>query len=331
MSTVASVANPALDYDYTVSKLFVYATVAFGIVGLLLGVVIAAQMAFPELNYLAGEYGTFSRLRPLHTNGIIFGFTLSGVWAGWYYIGQRVLKVSYVEHPFLQMIGVLHFWTYIILMALAVISLFAGMTTSKEYSELIWPLDVLVVVVWVLWGTSLFGTMGVRREKTLYISLWYFIATFIAVATLFIFNNLAIPTWLVSGEGAWWHSVSAYAGTNDALVQWWFGHNAVAFVFTAAIIALAYYFIPKESGQAVFSYKLSLFSFWGLMFVYIWAGGHHLIYSTVPDWMQTMGSVFSVILILPSNSFTPLVAYTMFAFHIVYIVVLISCEKNPFF
>jgi len=292
--------NPALEYDYSISKLFVYATLAFGIVGLLLGVVIAFQLAFPDLNYLAGEYGTFSRLRPLHTSGIIFGFTLSGIWAGWYYLGQRVLKISYNEYPFLKFIGHLHFWAYIVMMALAVVSLFAGMTSSKEYSELVWPLDLLVVVVWVLWGVSLFGSMGVRREKTIYISLWYFIATFVAIAALFIFNNLQIPTYFVSGVGAWTHSISLYAGTNDALVQWWFGHNAVAFVFTSGIIALIYYFLPKESGQPVFSYKLSLFSFWGLMFVYIWAGSHHLIYSTVPDWMQTMGSVFSVILILPS-------------------------------
>ncbi len=292
--------NSALEYDYSISKLFVYATIAFGIVGLLLGVVIAFQMAFPELNYLAGEYGTFSRLRPLHTNGIIYGFTLSGVWAGWYYLGQRVLKITYNEHPFLKVIGHVHFWAYIVLMALAVVSLFAGLTQSKEYSELVWPLDLLVVVVWVLWGISLFGSMGVRREHTIYISLWYFIATFVAISALYIFNNLAVPTYLVSGYGSFFNSVSLYSGTNDAMVQWWFGHNAVAFVFTSAIIGLIYYFLPKESGQPIFSYKLTLFSFWGLMFVYIWAGSHHLLYSTVPDWMQSLGSIFSVILILPS-------------------------------
>ncbi|MGD9596775.1 MAG: cytochrome-c oxidase, cbb3-type subunit I [Wolinella sp.] len=292
--------NSALEYDYSISKLFVYATIAFGIVGLLLGVVIAFQMAFPELNYLAGEYGTFSRLRPLHTNGIIYGFTLSGIWAGWYYLGQRVLKITYNEHPFLKVIGHVHFWAYIVLMALAVVSLFAGLTQSKEYSELVWPLDLLVVVVWVLWGISLFGSMGVRREQTIYISLWYFIATFVAISALYIFNNLAVPTYLVSGYGSFFNSVSLYSGTNDAMVQWWFGHNAVAFVFTSAIIGLIYYFLPKESGQPIFSYKLTLFSFWGLMFVYIWAGSHHLLYSTVPDWMQSLGSIFSVILILPS-------------------------------
>lgn len=292
--------NPALEYDYSIAKLFLFATIVFGIVGLLLGVIIAFQMAFPNLNYLAGEFGTFGRLRPLHTNGIIYGFTLSGIWAAWYYLGQRVLKISYNEHPFLKFIGYLHFVLYIVLMALAVASLFAGLTQSKEYSELVWPLDLLVVVVWVLWGVSLFGSMGVRREQTIYISLWYFIATFVAISALYIFNNLSIPTYLVSGVGSVWNSISLYAGTNDAMVQWWFGHNAVAFVFTSGIIGVIYYFLPKESGQPIFSYKLTLFSFWGLMFVYIWAGSHHLIYSTVPDWMQTMGSIFSVVLILPS-------------------------------
>ncbi|AWI34676.1 cytochrome-c oxidase, cbb3-type subunit I [Helicobacter apodemus] len=292
--------NSALEYDYSIAKLFLFATVAFGIVGLLLGVIIAFQMAFPNLNYLAGEFGTFGRLRPLHTNGIIYGFTLSGIWATWYYVGQRVLKISYNEYPFLRFIGYLHFCLYILLMILAVISLFAGLTQSKEYSELVWPLDLLVVIVWVLWGFSLFGSMALRREQTIYITLWYFIATFVAISALYIFNNLSIPTYFVSGVGSILHSISFYAGTNDAMIQWWFGHNAVAFVFTSGIIGIIYYFLPKESGQPIFSYKLTLFSFWGLMFVYIWAGSHHLIYSTVPDWMQTMGSIFSVVLILPS-------------------------------
>lgn len=292
--------NSALEYDYSIAKLFLFATVAFGIVGLLLGVIIAFQMAFPNLNYLAGEFGTFGRLRPLHTNGVIYGFTLSGIWATWYYVGQRVLKISYNEYPFLRFIGYLHFCLYILLMILAVISLFAGLTQSKEYSELVWPLDLLVVIVWVLWGFSLFGSMALRREQTIYITLWYFIATFVAISALYIFNNLSIPTYFVSGVGSILHSISFYAGTNDAMVQWWFGHNAVAFVFTSGIIGIIYYFLPKESGQPIFSYKLTLFSFWGLMFVYIWAGSHHLIYSTVPDWMQTMGSIFSVVLILPS-------------------------------
>ncbi|MBD5167187.1 MAG: cytochrome-c oxidase, cbb3-type subunit I [Helicobacter sp.] len=300
MQSVGSTTKALPEYDYTVAKLFLFTTLIFGIVGMLIGVVLAFQMASPSLNYLAGEFGTFSRLRPLHTNGIIYGFTLSGIWAGWYYLGQRVLKISYYEHPFLRIVGLLHFWVYLALMVLAVLSLFAGMSQSKEYSELVWPLDLLVVVVWVLWGISLFGSMAVRREQTVYISLWYFMATFVAIATLYIFNNLSIPTYFVAGTGDIFHSISFYAGTNDAMVQWWFGHNAVAFVFTSAVIGLIYYFLPKESGQPIFSYKLTLFSFWSLIFVYVWAGGHHLIYSTVPDWMQTLGSVFSVVLILPS-------------------------------
>lgn len=295
--------NPsnALSYDYTVAKLFMFATILFGIIGMVIGVLIAFQMAYPDLNYLAGEYATFSRLRPLHTSGVIFGFMLSGIWATWYYVGQRVLKVSMAESGFLMFIGKLHFWLYMLLMVVAVFTLFAGISTSKEYAELEWPLDILVVLVWVLWGVSIFGLIGIRREKTLYISVWYYIATFLGIAMLYLFNNMSVPTYFASGGiGNWWHSVSMYAGTNDALVQWWYGHNAVAFVFTVGIIAQIYYFLPKESGQPIFSYKLSLFAFWGLMFVYLWAGGHHLIYSTVPDWMQTMGSIFSVVLILPS-------------------------------
>jgi cytochrome c oxidase cbb3-type subunit 1 len=292
--------NAVTGYNYDVAKLFLFTTIAFGIIGMTIGVLIAFQMAFPDLNYLFGEYGTFSRLRPLHTNGVAFGFTLSGIFATWYYVGQRVLKVSYNEHPFLVTIGKLHFWVYLITLLLGVVTLFMGITTSKEYSELEWPLDLLVVVFWVLWGASIFGTIAVRREQTLYISVWYYIACFFGVAMLYVFNNMAVPTYFIAGAGDWYHSVSMYAGTNDALVQWWYGHNAVAFVFTVPIVAMSYYFLPKESGQAVYSYKLSLLSFWGLMFVYLWAGGHHLIYSTVPDWMQTMGSVMSVILILPS-------------------------------
>jgi cytochrome c oxidase cbb3-type subunit 1 len=292
--------NAAVGYDYTVAKWFTFATIAFGIIGMGIGVLIAFQMAFPELNYLAGEYATFSRLRPLHTNGVAFGFTLSGIFATWYYVGQRVLKVSLAEHPFLNGVAKLHFFVYIVTILLAVVTLFAGITTSKEYAELEWPLDLLVVVFWVLWGVSIFGTISVRREKSLYISVWYYIGSFLAVAMLYLFNNMAVPTYFVSGVGDWYHSVSMYAGTNDAIVEWWYGHNAVGFVFTVPIVAMIYYFLPKESGQAIYSYKLSLLAFWGLMFVYVWAGGHHLIYSTVPDWMQTMGSVMSVVLILPS-------------------------------
>ena len=293
--------NAALEYDYSIVKLFMWTTVIFGIVGMAIGVLIAAQLAFPDLNYLFGEYGTFSRLRPLHTNVVIYGFTLSGIWASMYYVSQRVLKVSLLESGFLRLMSKLHFLLYMIVAAAMVVTLLLGITANKEYAQMEWPLDILVVLTWVVSGIALFGMIGLRREKTLYISMWYFIAFFLGVAMLYLFNNMEVPTKFFSGGlGAWYHSVSMYAGTNDALVQWWWGHNAVAFVFTVPIIAMIYYYLPKESGQAVYSYKLSLLSFWGLMFVYLWAGGHHLIWSTVPDWMQTMGSVFSVVLILPS-------------------------------
>jgi len=256
----------ALEYDYTVAKMFTISTIVLGIVGMSIGVFIAFELAFPELSNLFGEYGTFGRLRPLHTDSVAFGFTLSGIWASWYYFGQRILKVSMAESPFMMFIGKLHFWLYMAGVVAIVISLLMGIT-----------------------------------EKYLYISMWYMIAFYVAVAMLYIFNNMEIPTYFASGgHGAWYHSVSMYAGTNDALVQWWYGHNAVAFLFTTPIIALIYYFLPQESGQPVFSYKLSIISFWGLMFVYLWAGGHHLLFSTVPDWLQTMGSIFSIVLILPS-------------------------------
>jgi cytochrome c oxidase cbb3-type subunit I len=297
--------NRPLEYDYTVAKWFMLTTVLLGIVGMLVGVILAWQLAFPQVNLMLGEglaeYTNFSRLRPLHTDAVIFGFTLSGIWATWYYVGQRVLKVSMAESKFLMALGKIHFWLYLLVVVAVVGSLLLGITTSKEYAEFEWPIDIAVVVVWVIWGMSIFGLIGIRREKSLYISIWYYIATFLGIAMLYLFNNMAIPTYFASGGiGAWYHSVSMYSGTNDALVQWWYGHNAVAFGFTVPIVAMIYYFLPKESGQAVYSYKLSLLAFWGLMFVYLWAGGHHLIYSTVPDWMQTMGSVFSVVLILPS-------------------------------
>jgi len=293
--------NAALEYDYSLAKKFTFLTILFGILGMLVGTLIAAQMAFPELNYLLGEYGTFSRLRPIHTNTVVFGFTVSGIFATWFYLGQRVLKVSMAESKFLMVIGNIQFWLYFVGALLATVSLLFGVTESKEYAQYEWPFDLVVVVVWVLWGVGMMGLIGIRREKALYISVWYYLACFLGVAMLYLFNNMSIPTYFATeGLGNILHSVSMYAGTNDALVQWWYGHNAVAFGFTVPIVGMIYYFLPKESGQAIYSYKLSLLSFWGLMFVYLWAGSHHLLWSTVPDWMQTMGSAFSVVLILPS-------------------------------
>ena len=293
--------NAALEYDYSLAKKFTFLTILFGFLGMLVGTIIAAQLAFPELNYLLGEYGTFSRLRPIHTNTVVFGFTVSGIFATWFYFGQRVLKVSIAESKFLMVLGNIQFWLYFVGALAATISLLLGYSTSKEYAQYEWPFDVVVVLIWVLWGVNMMGLIGIRREKALYISIWYYLACFLGIAMLYLFNNMEIPTYFTSGGlGNPLHSVSMYAGTNDALVQWWYGHNAVAFGFTVPIVGMIYYFLPKESGQAIYSYKLSLLSFWGLMFVYLWAGSHHLLWSTVPDWMQTMGSAFSVVLILPS-------------------------------
>jgi cytochrome c oxidase cbb3-type subunit 1 len=251
--------NTVLEYDYSVAKLFTYTTILFGFLGMLVGTIIALQMAFPGLNELLGEYSTFGRLRPIHTNTVIFGFTVSGIFATWYYVGQRVLKVSMAESKFLMIIGKVHFWIYFIAALLATISLLFGISGGKEYAQYEWPFDLAVVVLWVLWGVSMMGLIGIRREKALYISIWYYLAAFLGIAMLYLFNNMTIPTYFATdGLGSFFHSVSMYAGTNDALVQWWYGHNAVAFGFTVPIVGIIYYFLPKESGQAIFSYKFSL-------------------------------------------------------------------------
>ncbi len=257
--------NAALEYDYSLAKKFTFLTILFGFLGMLVGTIIAAQMAFPELNYLLGEYGTFSRLRPIHTNTVVFGFTVSGIFATWFYLGQRVLKVSMAESKFLMVVGNLQFWIYFIGALLATVSLLFGVSSSKEYAEYEWPFDLVVVVVWVLWGIGMMGLIGIRREKALYISVWYYLACFLGIAMLYLFNNMSIPTYFATeGLGNVLHSVSMYSGTNDALVQWWYGHNAVAFGFTVPIVGMIYYFLPKESGQAIYSYKLSLLSFLGI-------------------------------------------------------------------
>ncbi len=290
----------AIAYDYTIAKAYAILAIVLGMVGMTVGVYIAFQLSFPGLNDLFGQYGTFGRLRPLHTDAVAFGFTVSGIFATWYYVGQRVLKVSMAESKFLMGLAKLQVLIYVLTVVAIVYSLVSGITTSKEYAEFEWPIDIAIVVVWVIWGVEIFGLIGLRRERVLYISVWYYIATFLGIAMLYLFNNMEVPTYLIAHVGSAWKSVSMYSGSNDAMVQWWYGHNAVAFVFTVPIIAMIYYFLPKESGQPIFSYKLSLLSFWGLIFVYLWAGPHHLLYSTVPDWVQTMGSIFSVVLILPS-------------------------------
>lgn len=283
------------DYDYSVAKGFAISTLIWGAVGMSVGLIIALELVFPQLNADL-PWLSFNRLRPLHTNAVIFGFTLAGVFASWYYVSQRVLKVRMV----LPGVGMFHLILFNLIIVLAAVTLLMGHTQSKEYHELSWWVDILVVVMWLSWGVHIFAMLGARKEKTLYVSIWYYVACFIAVSMLFLINGLAIPTWFVTQTGNWWHSVSMFAGTNDAQVQWWFGHNAVAFVLTVPIIAISYYFIPKQANQPVYSYRLSLWSFWGLMFVYLWAGPHHMMYSTIPDWVQTLGMVFSLVLIIPS-------------------------------
>jgi cytochrome c oxidase cbb3-type subunit 1 len=287
--------NTSTQYDYSVAKGFAISALIWGAAGMLIGLILALQLVFPVLNFDL-PWLSFNRLRPLHTNAVIYGFTLSSVFSVWYYVSQRVLKVRMV----LPGVAKFHLIFYNLIIVLAVFSLLAGANSSKEYAELQWPIDILIVVMWLSWGVNIFAMCGARKEKTIYVSIWYFIASFLGVAMVYLFNNIAIPTYFVAGMGKWYHAISMYSGTNDANIQWWFGHNAVAFVLTVPIIAMAYYMIPKEAKQPIYSYKLSLWSFWGLMFVYLWAGPHHLLYSTLPDWVQTVGVVLSLALIIPS-------------------------------
>jgi cytochrome c oxidase cbb3-type subunit 1 len=291
----AAQSSQPIEYDYSVAKGFVISAMIWGVLGMSFGVTLAWELVFPSING-GNPYLSFNRLRPIHTNTVIFGFCLSAIFATWYYVSQRVLKVRMV----LPTVAKFHLVIYNAIIVLGLWALFTGQTSSKEYAELPWYLDILVVVMWLTWGAHIFSMFGARREKTFYVSLWYYTACFLGVGMLYLFNNLAVPTYFVTGTGSWMHSVSMYAGTNDAQVQWWYGHNAVAFVFTVPIVAISYYFIPKQANQPIYSYRLSLWSFWGLIFVYLWAGPHHMHYSTIPDWVQTLGMVFSLVLIIPS-------------------------------
>ncbi len=274
-------------YDDATVRWFVYATVLWGVVGMLVGVLIAVQMGYPGANI--GEYLTFGRLRPLHTNAVIFAFAGNGIFAAIYYSSQRLLKAR----MFSDLLSKLHFWGWQGIIVSAAVSLPLGYTTSKEYAELEWPIDIAITVVWVIFAINFFGTLWKRREKHIYVAIWFYIATIVTVAVLHIFNSLEVP---VDGM----KSYSAYAGAQDALVQWWYGHNAVAFFLTTPFLGLMYYFLPKAAERPVFSYKLSIIHFWSLVFIYIWAGPHHLHYTALPEWASTLGMVFSVMLWMPS-------------------------------
>ena len=275
-------------YDNRLSNMFLWATVLWGVVGMLVGLTAAYELIFP---HLSGNISwlVFSRIRPVHTNAAIFAFVGNGIFTAIYYSTPRLLKTPMYS----KLLGNIHFWGWQLIIVLAALTLPFGFTQSKEYAELIWPIDVLVVLIWVIFGLNLIMTLVKRRVKHIYVSIWFYLATWVTIAVLYITNNLVIPV-------SWTMSYPIYAGIQDALVQWWYGHNAVAFFLTTPVLGMMYYFVPKASNRPIYSYKLSIIHFWALIFLYIWAGPHHLLYSALPDWAQALGVVFSIMLIAPS-------------------------------
>ena len=281
--------NSALpNYDDAIVKKFIVATLIFGVVGMLVGVILALQLAYWPAN-LGVPYTTFGRLRPLHTNAVIFAFTGNFIFAGIYYSLQRLLKTR----MFNDTLSAIHFWGWQAIIVSAAISLPLGLTQSKEYAELIWPIDIAIAVIWVIFAINFFGTIAIRRVKHLYVAIWFYMSMVITIAVLHIVNNLALPATLT-------RSYPIYSGLTDGLVQWWYGHNSVGFLLTTPILGLMYYFLPKAAERPVYSYRLSIIHFWALVFLYIWAGPHHLLYSALPDWAQSVGMVFSLMLLAPS-------------------------------
>ena len=279
------------NYDNKIVRNFAYATVIWGVTGMLVGLIAALQLAFPDFfnDYLGFKWVSFGRIRPLHTNAVIFAFVGNGIFMGYYYSLQRLLK----SRMWSDKMSYLHFWGRQTIIVCAVLTLPFGYTTGKEYAELEWWIDIMIAGIWVVWGWNMFATILNRRVQHLYVAIWFYIATFVTVAMLHIFNSFELPVSFLK-------SYSWYAGVQDALVQWWYGHNAVAFFLTTPYLGLMYYFVPKAANRPVYSYRLSIIHFWALIFLYIWAGPHHLLYSTLPDWAQSLGVVFSVMLIAPS-------------------------------
>lgn len=274
-------------YNYKVVRQFAIMTVVWGIVGMLVGVIIAAQLVWPELNF--GPWFHFGRLRPLHTNAVIFAFGGCALFATSYYVVQRTSQVRL----FAEKLASFTFWGWQLVIVLAAVTLPLGFTSGKEYAELEWPIDILIAVIWVSYAIVFFGTIAVRKVKHIYVANWFYGAFILAVALLHIVNSMALPV-------SFTKSYSAYAGAVDAMVQWWYGHNAVGFFLTAAFLGMMYYFVPKQAGRPVYSYRLSVVHFWALIFTYMWAGPHHLHYTALPDWTQSIGMVFSLILLAPS-------------------------------
>jgi len=274
-------------YNDKITRQFIFASVAFGIIGMLVGATAALQLAFWPAN--VGQYFSFGRLRPLHTNAVIFAFVGNMIFAGIYYSSQRLLKVRLPSN----LLGAIHFWGWQLIIVSAVITLPLGMTQGKEYAELEWPIDIAIAIVWLVFAYNFFWMLKRRNEKQLYVALWFYIASIITITVLHVVNSLAIPVDLFK-------SYSVFGGVQDALVQWWYGHNAVAFFLTTPVLGIMYYFIPKASNRPVFSYRLSIIHFWALVFLYIWAGPHHLLNTALPDWAQTLGMIFSLMLWAPS-------------------------------
>lgn len=275
-------------YDNKIVKKFLYASIVFGVVGMLVGLLLAIMFMFPNLTD-GISWLSFGRLRPLHTNAVIFAFVGNAIFAGVYYSLQRLLKTRMYS----DLLSNINFWGWQLIIVAAAITLPLGFTTSKEYAELEWPIDIAIALIWVVFGINMIMTILRRRERHMYVAIWFYIATFVTVAVLHIFNSLELPVSALK-------SYSVYAGVQDALVQWWYGHNAVAFFLTTPFLGLMYYFVPKAANRPVYSYRLSIIHFWSLIFIYIWAGPHHLLYSALPDWAQNLGVVFSVMLIAPS-------------------------------
>jgi cytochrome c oxidase cbb3-type subunit I/II len=277
-------------FQYDNVKNFLYATMLWGVVGMSVGLLLAFMFLFPNMTD-GISWLSFGRLRPLHTNAVIFAFVGNAIFAGVYYSTQRLLKAR----MFNDVLSKINFWGWQAIIVGAAITLPLGYSTSKEYAELEWPFDIAIAVIWVVFGWNLIGTILKRRQRHLYVAIWFYIATFVTVAVLHIFNSLAVP---VSFGGM--KSYSVYAGVQDALVQWWYGHNAVAFFLTTPFLGLMYYFVPKAANRPVYSYRLSIVHFWSLIFIYIWAGPHHLLYTALPEWAQNLGVAFSIMLLMPS-------------------------------
>ncbi len=276
------------NYDNRIVRDFGIATIVWGIIGMTVGLLVAVQLIWPFMN-LDNQYTTFGRIRPLHTNAVIFAFVGNGIFMGVYYSMQRLLKAR----MFSDLLSRIHFWGWQLIIVAAALTLPLGLTTSHEYAELEWPIDIAITLIWVVFGINMFGTIIKRRERHMYVAIWFYIATFVTVAVLHIVNSAQLP---ISA----WKSYYIYAGVQDALVQWWYGHNAVAFFLTTPYLGMMYYFLPKMANRPVYSYKLSILHFWSLIFIYIWAGPHHLLYTSLPGWAQSLGVAFSIMLIAPS-------------------------------